>query len=79
MLGGDRGLRVIPLLVPRVAGAGAYGAINAYGLCEAARQAAEERQHRRGGDLRGGHEAQHAAARDERFNATLSPSRVAAR
>src|SRR6201991_3477461 len=50
----DRGLRIIAPLVPRTAGVGAYGAIDASGLCEALRQAAEERQHRRGGDLRGG-------------------------
>ena len=44
----------------RAAGVGAYGAIDASGLCEALRQAAEERRHRRGGDLRSGHETQHA-------------------
>jgi transposase len=46
------GLRVIAPLVPRAAGAGAYGAVDAAGLCEALRQAAEERHHRRQGDLR---------------------------
>jgi hypothetical protein len=44
MPGGDRSLRIIAPLVPRVAGVGAYGAIDASGLCEALRQAAEERQ-----------------------------------
>jgi transposase len=40
--GGDRSLRIIAPLVPRTAGVGAYGAIDAAGLCEALRQAAEE-------------------------------------
>ncbi|WP_271574321.1 IS110 family transposase [Bradyrhizobium sp. CCBAU 11361] len=35
------------------------------GLCEALRQAAEERQHRRGGDLRGGHATQYAVRADQ--------------
>ena len=47
MPGGDRGLRVIAPLVSRAAGAGAYGAVDASGICEALRQAAEERQHER--------------------------------
>src|SRR3954451_9098864 len=34
---GDRGLRVLALLVARAAGVGAYGAIDASGLCEALR------------------------------------------
>src|SRR5262245_58367577 len=42
MPGRDRGLRVIAPLVPRAAGVGAFGAIDASGLCEALRQAAEE-------------------------------------
>jgi transposase len=45
-------------------------AIDASGLCEALRQAAEERQHRRGGDLRGGHETQHAVRADQDGRAT---------
>jgi transposase len=40
--GGDRGLRIIAPLVPRAAGVRPYGAIDASGLCEALRQAAEE-------------------------------------
>ncbi len=40
------------------------------GLCEAVRQAAEERQHRREGDLRGGHEAQHAVRPNQDGRAT---------
>src|SRR6516165_2878162 len=50
MPGGDRGVRLIPPLVPRAAGVRAYGAIDAAGLCEALRQAAEERHHGRRGD-----------------------------
>ena len=42
MPGGDRGLRIIAPLVPRTTGVGAYGTIDASGLCEALRQAAEE-------------------------------------
>jgi transposase len=47
MPGGYRGVCLIAPLVPRAAGAGAYGAVDAAGLCEALRQAAEERHHRR--------------------------------
>jgi transposase len=65
MSGGDRGVRLIAPLVPRAAGARAYGALDAAGLCEALRQAAEERHDRRGGDLRGGHEAKHAVCADQ--------------
>jgi transposase len=67
---GDRGLRLITSLVPRAASAGAYGAVDAAGLCEALRQAAEERHHRRGGDLRGGHEAKHVVRADQVARAT---------
>ena len=42
MHGGHRGVRLIALLVPRAAGARANGAVDASGLCEAIRQAAEE-------------------------------------
>ena len=35
MPGGDRGVRLIPPLVPGAAGVGTYGAIDAAGLCEA--------------------------------------------
>jgi transposase len=48
----------------------AYGAIDAAGLCEALRQAAEERHHGRGSDLRGGHETQHAVRGDQNGRAT---------
>jgi transposase len=47
MPGGYRGMCLIAPLVPRAAGIGAYGAVDASGLCEALRQAAEERHHRR--------------------------------
>ena len=43
MPGGYRGVCFIAPLVPRTAGVGAYGAIDAAGLCEALRQAAKER------------------------------------
>jgi hypothetical protein len=49
-------MTIIAPLVPRAAGVGAYGAIDAAGLRETLRQAAEERHHRRGGDLRRGHQ-----------------------
>src|SRR6185437_8303415 len=54
------GLRVIAPLVLRARDIGACAAVDASGLCEALRQAAEERQHGCGGDLRSGHETQHA-------------------
>ena len=41
MPGRYRGVRLIAPLVSRAAGVGAYGAIDAAGLCEALRQAAE--------------------------------------
>ena len=46
---------------------------DASGLCEALRQAAEERRYRRGGDLRGGDEAQHAVRADKDGRATELP------
>jgi hypothetical protein len=52
MPGGYRGVRLIAPLVPRAAGAGAYGTIDASSVC--LRQAAEERRHGCGGDLRSG-------------------------
>src|SRR5215472_6340991 len=55
MPGGHRGVRLIPPLVSRAAGVGTYGAIDASRLCEALRQATEERHYRRRGDLRGCH------------------------
>src|SRR4029434_6380613 len=68
--GGYRGVCLIAPLVARAAGAGAYGAVDATGLCEALRQAAEERRHRRRGDLRSGHEAKHAVRADQDERAT---------
>ena len=43
--GRHRGVRLISLLVARAAGAWAQRAANAAGLCEAVRQASEERHH----------------------------------
>src|SRR6516164_7200151 len=63
--GGYRGVRLIALLVPRAAGVRACGAIDAAGLCEALRQAAEERHHGRRGHLRSGHKAEHAVRADQ--------------
>src|SRR5215472_6807729 len=57
MPGGDRGVRLIAPLVPRVAGLGTYGAIDASGLCEALRQrdpCAARRPGRRNGPRRKG-------------------------
>src|SRR6516165_8327741 len=68
--GGYRGVRLIAPLVPRAAGAGAYGAADAAGLCEALRQAAEERHYGRRGDLRSGHKAEHAVRADQDGRAT---------
>src|SRR4030095_6844665 len=69
----ERGLRVIPLLVPRVAGIRAYGAIDATGLCEALRQTAEERFYGRGGDLRSGNATQHAGCPGQNGRAAERP------
>jgi transposase len=60
MPGRYRGVCLNAPLVPRAAGVGAYGAVDAAGLRQALRQAAEERHHGCGGDLRGSHETQHA-------------------
>ena len=59
------GLCFIASLVAGTPGAGAHGASDAAGLREALRQAAEERCHRRGGDLRSGHPAEHAVRSDQ--------------
>ena len=48
----------MPSLVSRAAVVGAYGAIDASGLCKALCQAAEERHYGCGGDLRGGDAAE---------------------
>ena len=68
--GGYRGVRLIALLVPRAAGVRACGAIDAAGLWEALRQAAEERHHGRRGHLRSGHKAEHAVRADQGGRAT---------
>jgi len=62
--------RLIALLVPRAAGVRACGAIDAAGLWEALRQAAEERHHGRRGHLRSGHKAEHAVRADQGGRAT---------
>src|SRR5580704_9054050 len=46
-----RGLRIRASLVARTPGAWSYCAADAAGLCEALREAAQERRHRRRGDL----------------------------
>ena len=62
---GMEALCFIASLVAGTPGAGAHGASDAAGLREALRQAAEERCHRRGGDLRSGHPAEHAVRSDQ--------------
>ena len=64
--------RLIALLVPRAAGVRACGAIDAAGLWEALRQAAEERHHGRRGDLRSGHKAEHAVCADSAASLRLA-------
>src|SRR5215469_4766477 len=68
-----RSLRLIALLVAGTAGARAYGALDACGLCEALRQATEERRHRCRGDLRGSYQGQHAVCRDQNAGAAELP------
>src|SRR3972149_10480289 len=60
MPGWYRGLRHVESLVAPTQGARAYRALDAAGLREALRQAAEERYHRRRGHLRGGDQGQYA-------------------
>src|SRR5512139_264591 len=52
-------------LVARAASARPHGSADVAGLCEALREAAEERCDRCGGNLRGGYQAEHAVRRDQ--------------
>ena len=60
-----RGMRLVAPLVARVAGSRSHGSVDATGLCEALRKAAEERCRRRRGHLRSGTAAKHAVRADQ--------------
>ena len=71
--GWHRSLRLVASLVARTPGARPHGSADAAGLCEALRQAPEERCHRCGGNLRSRHPAEHAVRRDQDARATELP------
>ena len=77
---GVRGLRHVALLGPNAPRHGARGPAFAGGLCEAVRQAQQDRCARRGGDLRGGGAPRHpAGSGKERRAAGLARSGAVAR
>src|SRR5262249_60858020 len=68
-----RSLCLVASLVTRAPSARSHGSADAAGLCEALRQAAEERCYRCGSNLRGGHPSEHAVRRDQDARAAKLP------